>query len=201
VNRRGFCRSAAAGIAMAAINRPSFATALAREHEAPIGAVVYDERYGDAREFAAALQRQGAATLSIGSSSAAIWHKALEALLSRREGRIAGLSTDADLLVARSCAREAGFLPIFEGRHDARGSERVAHFLRMRGAAHLFDGTMPSGGLRIGELALAVARLPWNAGADWIGVETEGPKSQDHPGYLTSWLFAPRENLIGGQKR
>jgi hypothetical protein len=192
VNRRGFCRSAVAGIASAAISRPLLAAYLRGEPTAPIMAVVYDDRYGDGREFAAALQRRGAAALPIGSSSAVRWHDELGRLLARRDAKVAGLSSDADLLVAQACGRERGFVPIFEGRHDARGSERVAHLLRMRGDAHLFDGLSSRGELRPADLAETIARLRYGTGNDWISVEAEGPKSHDHPGYLTTWLLAPR---------
>ena len=127
----------------------------------PIIAVIYDARYADARAFAAALQPRGATLVSTRGDSAGIWYGDFGRHIRHSRGLVAGLTTYADLVIAQGCCREFGLRLVYEGAHDARGSDRVAHRYRQAGAK---SGT---------------------AG------DAIGPRSPDHPGYLVSWLLAP----------
>jgi hypothetical protein len=190
VNRRGFCRSAAAAT-FAAIASPSRAALRPHYETARVAVAVYDERYTDAREFADALSPQFAVALQVGHMGQSSLDE-LAALFGKREGRIAGMSTDAHLLIVKSLAREMGFLPIFEGRHDARRADRVRHRLRAKSDGRSIAISTRSNGLCPAELAEQLSHLCDDAAKGWVEVEADGPRSVDHPGYLTSWIFAPQ---------
>jgi hypothetical protein len=193
MNRRAFCRFAVTGIGFMAIAGRSLAAAARRENAtAPILAVIYDERYAEAREFAATLGRGGAIEFPIRGSSACHWYGELAALLGRHRGRVAGLSTYADLLIARSRGRELGLKPVFEGMHDARGTKLVAHRYRMSGAADLARKLARKPALQPSELGQFLNRIDGKGNEDWRTVEAAGPRSLDHPGFLTTWLLGPR---------
>jgi hypothetical protein len=191
MNRRDFCVLAATGLGMNAINGVLPTVSGSRKDAASqIIAVVHDERFGDAREFADHLRKNGAIEFSIGNCSAAIWYGRLGTLLRRRRGMVAGMSTYADLLIAKDCGREMGFQLVFEGVHDARGSDHVAHFYRTR-ALHLTHQFAGYSALMPSDLAECLIHIGTQGWQGWIGFEAIGPRRTDHPGYLTSWLLAP----------
>lgn len=190
MNRRRFCKMAAAGITLTASSKPSLAAALLRKVVPRISAVIFDERYADAREFAAALERRGAIAHAIGFTAA--WHHEFATLLADRRGMVAGMSTDADFFVAKSLLYDSDLCVIFEAIHDARSSSRVTHLMRMRGEARHLDASIFEGDLQPGRLAAAMACSDFNTRHRWTEARAEGPRNQDHPGYLTSWLIAPR---------
>jgi hypothetical protein len=181
---------AAAGITLTATGRPTLAAGLPRKEASRIAAVIFDPRYSDAREFAAALERRGAVAHPISFSAA--WHHELATVLAERGGMVAGMSTDADLFVAKSLCRDIGLCVVFEASHDARGSSRVTHLMRMRGDARHLNTSIVEGDLRPGQSATAMACSDFDMRHGWSEARAEGPRSQDHPGYLTSWLLAPR---------
>jgi hypothetical protein len=120
---------------------------------------------------------------------AALWYGSFAAHLREYGGRIAGMSTEADFLIARGCAREIGLLPLFEAAHDARGSHLVRHRLRfLRGAAPSLgpdaDPASPTG------LAALLMRIDGSGRGEATAADYVGPRSADHPGYLVSWLLA-----------
>jgi hypothetical protein len=189
LSRRGFCHAAAAQLALAAMPRP--AAALARPDPArfPVAAVLYDERFADAREFATALSATGATPFPIARGSGALWHRALGALLRRQGARVAGMTTASERMIAASQGREMGLRALFEGAHDGRASEGVAHRYRLRGApASLIELTGSREPPSPGRLAKMLTHIQGNP-QDWHELACLGPKRDDHPGYLTSWLI------------
>jgi|SRR6516225_7895038 len=189
LNRRGFCHAAAAQLALAAMPRRAAAT-LARLDAAPspVAAVLYDERFADAREFATALAALGATPFPIARGSGALWYGALAALLRRQGARVAGMATASERMIAISCGREMGLRPLFEGAHDGRASEGVAHSYRLQGApASLIELTGSREPPSPGRLAEMLSHIQGDP-QDCHEFARLGPKRNDHPGYLTSWL-------------
>jgi len=161
-----------------------------------ITAVVYDERYSDCRNFAKALERQGAVSFATAGDAARLWYGTLRVSLARRRGSVAGMTPDSDWAVFRACGREQGLEAAYEGSHDCRASAHVIHRLlggaRREVSAELrYNGrpwadSVASGlvqfsrqdGTRVGSgVALASADV----------ILTR--RSPAHPGYLTSWFL------------
>jgi hypothetical protein len=114
VNRRDFLKSSALGLWLPAGQGRAFAAAEGfSDARVPVAAAVCDERSADARDFAASLRRRGARIFAAGPVADGSWYAGLAALLRRRTGCVAGLTTHADFALARSCGREFGLRPAF----------------------------------------------------------------------------------------
>jgi hypothetical protein len=128
------------------------------------------------------------------------------------------LTSDADLVVSRTCGHELHLKLVYEGAHDGRASAGLPHRFRSRAgerdivaALGRSDAAWPT------SLADALARIPaveWrrinsapscraesthDSGrslpladhvSDWNSIAAT-LRSPDHPAYLTSWLLAP----------
>src|SRR5579859_6719679 len=95
-----------------------------------IGAVVYEERYADCRTFADILARRGAVPFAVNGDCGKLWHRALREHLAGNGGSVAGLTSDSDSVVSRICGKELGLGATYEGAHDCRGTDFLAHRLR-----------------------------------------------------------------------
>jgi hypothetical protein len=206
MNRRDFLKGAgAAAIVPAAIPgviwNPSSPSANAAPTKSPtpvvppISAVVYDERYDDCKLFAGALVRQGAVAFPARSDSAQLWYGPLREHLAHRPGRVAGFTTYADFSVSQSCGRELSLITLYEAAHDSRASRALlAHRVRTTGdeteiAAAFANSALPW----IESLANALCRVPTTRDpAIRIASTVTTPRPRNHPGYLNSWLLAPR---------
>lgn len=110
MNRRSFLQVSAAGFSARLLKQPAAATPLRPQ----IVAAIYDERFHHAQTFAAKLRRDGAAVFATRGDASALWYGALGNLLGQQAGKIAGLTTWPDLVIARSCGRELGLRLAFE---------------------------------------------------------------------------------------
>jgi len=129
MTRRGLLRCLAAGFFPTVPGRPAPVAAGVCENAAPpIVAVIYDERHRDAKVFAARLRRDGAVAFPAGGDSAGLWYGELATLLRRHGGRVAGLTSYADFVVARSCGREQALRLVFEASCSA--PDRPGHLTR-----------------------------------------------------------------------
>jgi hypothetical protein len=162
-----------------------------------ITAVVYDERYGDCRSFAQALERQGAVSFPTAGDAASLWYGALGGSLARCGGCVAGMTPDSDWAIFRACGRERGLAAAYEGSHDGRASAHLIHRLLGCGARR---GVCAALRYRDGPWAESVASglVQFSRGggirigSDDALTRTEvvvTPRSSAHPGYLTSWLL------------
>jgi len=162
-----------------------------------ITAVVYDERYGDCRSFAKALERQGAVLFVTAGDAASLWHGALRVSLAQRGGSVAGMTPDSDWAVSRACGREQGFEAGYEGSHDCRASDHLIHRLLGSGARQEVCAELQ---YEQSPWAESIARgLVHFWRRDGIRVESDVTlaradvvvtrRSPAHPGYLTSWLL------------
>jgi len=112
MQRRQFIMAAGGLIAAGAL-APAIAAA-----DAP-DIALYDGRNEDARRFAEALTRRGAAAFDIQGDLARLWYGPLKpAFAAGRRPRIVGLATWADFVVARGLAREAGLTLVRHEFHD-----------------------------------------------------------------------------------
>lgn len=161
-----------------------------------ITAVVYDERYGDCRSFARALERQGAVSFVTSGDAASLWHGALRASLARRGSSVAGMTPDSDWAVSRSCGREQGFKAAYEGSHDCRASDHLIHRLLGSGARREVCAELRYAQPWAESIASGLVNF-WRRdgmrlGSDVTLVRTDvvvTRRSPAHPGYLTTWLL------------
>ncbi len=193
------------------------ASASALRMAEPITSVIYDGRYRDCRLFADTLVRQGAIAFPlngnfgqwVGADSASVWYGHLRAHLTRHGGRVAGLMTYSDSGVSQSCGRELHLKTVYEGAHDCRCSENLSHRLRSGAEAHEIAAAFVGGNARwpqylacglcdfsrsdlrgvasLNDFACGGASNP----VAWAEAFAKTSRSDDHPGYLTSWLLAP----------
>ena len=108
MNRRGFLKTSV-GLSAGLLHRPASAAASPR-----IAAAIYDERFIRAQAFAKRLRRDGVILFATRGDASTLWYGALGTLLARQGGKIAGLTTWPDLVIARSCGRELGLRLAFE---------------------------------------------------------------------------------------
>ncbi|HKV06356.1 MAG TPA: twin-arginine translocation signal domain-containing protein [Candidatus Acidoferrales bacterium] len=201
MNRRDFLKGAGAAIVPAAIpatiwesqSQPDLPSRQVQTPGSPpIAAVVFDERYADCKIFAAALVARGAIAFPAKGDSAQLWYGSLGAHLARSGGRVAGLTSDSDFVVARACGRELGLQVIYEGAHDGRASNgNLSHAVRSTAGSREIVAALAFPGAAWAEsLAAALCRIPLtdrsrNPSASRIVT----PRSRNHPGYLASWLL------------
>jgi hypothetical protein len=196
MNRRDFIQAAAlVPAAIAGARLPAWAGAF-EGRRSRVTTVVYDERYSDCRMFADALSREGAVAFATQGDCAKLWHGTLRAHLAQLGGLVAGLTTDSDFVVFRSCGRELSLSTIHEGAHDGRRSEQLTHRLRARDAAgQISADVLRSDAPWPESLAGALRRIQ---SSDWLRNRGDPAErtavtpfySADHPGYLTSWLLS-----------
>jgi hypothetical protein len=189
MHRRDFVKGAAAVAGVLAVR-----SAGARAAAHGITAVVYDERYGDARCFAGVLVRHGAVPFATRRNIARLWYDAApcDTLVSR--SRIAGFTPYSDFMLAQAIVGRRGAAVLYEGVHDCRGSNTLNH------------------GLKCGVSAQQLGEVLATAGAGWpsslaVGLESyltdESPgrilriatatrRAPDFPGTLVSWVMAAK---------
>lgn len=195
--RRDFLKRAALAPAAVLGARLSEAASAFGPARARIWAVVFDERYSDCNIFADALAREGAVAFATGGDSANVWYGPLRVHLARYGGAVAGFTTDSDFVVSRGCGRELGLELMYEGRHDARESTRVVHRLTSGegDARNIAAALSDSHAYWAESLASTLGRIACRkAGGDWTIAAVTKLRSDDHRGYLASWLldFVPK---------
>ncbi len=148
-------------------------------------AVVFNERYSDARLFAQALGMQGIALLPIAGDAGTLWHGALRRQVLAGRGRLAGMGTPIDLMILESLGREADLRVRFRAHHDARGRKTLTHSIAGS------EGPSPAAELGAPDwpARLATAFPCLSAGLFATNIE----RSADHPGMLVSWVLASQE--------
>jgi hypothetical protein len=136
MNRRGMLRASASGLSLILSCRVQArdvtlnavfaekAVAVASGSVLPT-AIVYDERYDEARAFAARVGPHVVALYPTRGDATDFWYGALRILLRQQGGAVAGLTTYSDLVIARSCGRESGLRLVFE-RNYRGGVDMVA---------------------------------------------------------------------------
>ncbi|MGB6449702.1 MAG: hypothetical protein WBE92_03020 [Steroidobacteraceae bacterium] len=112
----------------------------------PVGAVIYDGRYEDARAFARALVRRGAVAFDARDDIVRLWRGPLRARLAAGAGCVAGLTTHSDFTLARASVRDSRLTLLQEGAHERHGACEVQHLLRLRadGANAAAAGVRPA---------------------------------------------------------
>jgi len=185
MHRRNFVKSAAALAGLAAVTH-----AAASANAAPIGAVIYDERYGDARRFADELARQGARRFTTRSNVARLWYERGSGNIVDDRSQIAGFTSYADLVVVQWIVSAWRFRVLYEGMHDARGSMTLRHrFTSTNGHAALGAALSVPGQDWPRALARALIRteLP-GAPPGQASIHGKAQRSNDFPGTLVSWV-------------
>jgi hypothetical protein len=197
MTKRGFLAGAAASAAAAALTRRAAPEPTRGEPPASpaFDAVVFNERYSDARAFAQTLGAQGVLMLPIAGDAGALWYRVLRKQVESGRRRLAGLGTSIDLLILESLGREARLRLCFQAQHDARGRSTLTHSIRMEDARRaLLDEELTSSDWPA-RLATALPRMAnLRGGAAASVVVTDVPPSDDHPGMLVSWVLADRHS-------
>ena len=222
ITKRVFLTGAASAAAVAATaSRGTWATAnhagasdadtggsaAGTQHAAPaFDAVVFNDRYSDARAFAQALAAAGVPALAMAGDAGTLWHGALGKCVAGGCRRLAGVGTSMDLLILESLGREAGLRVRILAQHDSRGSRTLTHSIAGDNAAYgslAAELGMPDWPAR---LAAALPRLADHACAGQVvsvataaglRVATNIERSQDHPGLLFSWIVGTRATDTG----
>ena len=159
-------------------------------------AALFDARYGDSRDFAVELGRQGAEVLATGGDCGALWYRDLQPLLARGRIRFAGMTPDCDLFILGTLAAAGGMRVLYRAEHDCRGCQTLTHKVQVRAAARDLAAVLehssaqwPAGLART--LGVGVA------GYDALGhrppasrvIRTATVRRADHPGLLVSWVI------------
>ncbi len=187
MQRRAFVKGS---IAVAGV----WALGTAPWHAAPRGArihaVIYDERYADARRFAAVLGEEGTALLPARSNLVRLWYEAPSRMILANATRIAGLTTQSDAVVARAMAAARGLRVLYEGTHDGRGIAGLTHQFERANGPELARRINNSGAAWAGAVASEVhAGALASDGAAFMACTVGANRSPDFPGTLLSWLF------------
>jgi hypothetical protein len=216
ITKRGFLTGAASAAVAATASRGTWAAAspasacapntgglaTGRQHTAPaFDAVVFNERYSDARAFAQALAALGVPRLAMAGDAGTLWHGALGKGAAGGRRRLAGVGTSMDLLILESLGREAGLKVRFLAQHDARGARTLTHSIAAEDTACAalagelgtadWPARLAAALPRLADLACAGQAVSI-ASARGLRVATNVERSQDHPGMLFSWILAPR---------
>jgi len=208
ITKRGFLTGAASAAAIAATaSRKSWAAAsgsprgATQEHgacsaAAVFDAVVFNERYSDARAFAQALADQGVPLLPIGGDAGTLWHGALGKQVAGGHRCLVGIGTSMDLLILQSLGREAGLRVRFLAHHDCRGRRTLTQSISANHASVVYRGlegdlSAPDWPVRLAAmLPRAVGPIGGPIGAADFRLDTQVERSPDHPGMLVSWVLA-----------
>ncbi|HXR89781.1 MAG TPA: hypothetical protein VN750_05805 [Steroidobacteraceae bacterium] len=219
ITKRGFLTGAASAAVAATASRGAWAanpagaiatspggSAASAQHCAPaFDAVVFNERYSDARAFAQALAAAGVPALAMAGDAGALWHGALRKRVAGGYRRVAGVGTSMDLLILESLGGEAGLKVRFLAQHDCRGSRTLTHAIAGESAAYgslAEELAAPDWPVR---LAAALPRLAEQACAGQavsvataagLRVATTVERSHDHPGMLFSWILGHRAGAL-----
>jgi len=196
MKRRDFLKGAAIVPAAVAMARwPAMAETIGARRSR-IAAVVYDERYADCRIFAETLAREGAMAVATGGDAARLWYGALREQSALRDGNVAGMTTDADLVVSRGCSRELNMRMAYEGSHDCRMLDHLKHCLRGSGIEReVYAALLRADAPWAESIAKALMRVPASDRAGRQGpfmvqaTATTSPGA-GNAGYLTSWLLS-----------
>jgi hypothetical protein len=192
MNKRDFIKGSGALAAAASVNLIGSLEAVAGFAEKTrIAAAIFDERYGDARAFAAELGRAGAAQFQTNQDVGRLCYGALREYFARPGVQLAGLTPHSDVYVLQSFAAERRLKLLFEGLHDARRGSTLSHQLqlseRMAGTAGLLE---QAGSRWSTALARVVAGTPFEGRATRTErVATRTRRSRDNPGMLVSWVL------------
>lgn len=195
MNRRRFLREASALTVSAVALRASASTASAFVAESPrIHTLLFDGRYSACREFSDRLVLEGAKAFDVRPDAAPVWYGRLRNHLTARGGCLAGLTTYSDCLLAESFGRDFGLAVKYEGTHDSRRSDLLVHRLRTVANADEIGAALSGSDSEWAEaLAAALARSAWvPAARGWRHAAAYTSSCLGHPGFLQSWLLAPK---------
>jgi hypothetical protein len=196
MNRRDFVRTAGA-FAVPALLAPASLTKVAgfKSELSPIAAVVFDQRYSDARKFSDALMHQGAAGFATDGDAVSVWYSTLRDYLAQKGGRAAGLTTFSDFAIMRVCAAELKLNFLYQGFHDGRMGDMRHVIFTLRG------DSMTAQILHSGTDWPRVLADMLTRGADKgmpeapVSIASSKGKTADHPGFLVSWVIGPAANM------
>jgi hypothetical protein len=103
--------------------------ALLGSRVAPVDVVVFDERYDEAVQFAAELERAGAVAFATGGECAPQWSTCPVFASGGKRLRVAGLTQHSHFEQLRSLCVAMGLRVLHEARHVRRESGAVRHSL------------------------------------------------------------------------
>jgi hypothetical protein len=166
----------------------------------PAELVVFNERYADARAFAAALAAGGAATLPLAGDAGVLWYGRLRPLVSLPGTRIIGMGTHTDLFILETLARDVRMSVRYRGTHDCRGRSTLDHVFsgnepvrRLAGEVACSGSTWPAMLAKAlhdyGRTEEPVAGRAVPRASCTQRTRTDVARSEDHPGVLVSWVL------------
>jgi hypothetical protein len=112
-----------------AILKKDLGFALMGSRVAPVDVVVFDERYDEAVQFAAELERAGAVAFATGGECAPQWSTCPVFASGGKRLRVAGLTQPSHFEQLRSLCAAMGLRVLHEAHHVRRESGEVRHSL------------------------------------------------------------------------
>lgn len=152
--------------------------------------VLVDDRFAEARAFAAGLSDMGVTSIATQGDIGRLWHESVRHEAARNRLRIAGMARPAEFFVLETLAREAGLRLIYTGRHEGRCRQQQKHTVRLASdPAFLIQACRRDSWPHA--LAAALTRVPRDTGPMQAAETVQNmPARVDHPGVLVSWLLA-----------
>jgi len=110
LNKRDFVKQAVAAAVSVGVLLPGRSDAQARlaPARAPFDVIVFNERFPEARSFAAAFEERRIRALPVNGDAGRLWYDTLRGLTAAGVRGIAGMTTHTDLLILETLARETG---------------------------------------------------------------------------------------------
>ena len=193
MNKREFLGSAGALGALTLVGGPLAAPAeLGAVSAVPLAAVIFDERYSDARNFAQALRGRGARPLATQLDVSRLWTNELDALAGTTAGALAGFTPYSDLLLMADWGASRSLRVRYLGMHDSRASAVLRHRLRlMAGSDGRFQGLDWHQDGWAAMLARHLADSAFEGPRKCsLSLTTRQRPGADFPGTLVSWVIA-----------
>jgi len=196
-SRREFIQMGVAALALPISGRAGFSLAQSALPDAPAPMqfykVVFDERFGAGRAFAAEAQRLGLPLHGIRGDVTSLWYNELYPRWKQGPVAIAGLTQKAPLFCLDLLARDQRMRLAYLGEHVHRSEGHVEHVLS--GSPDILEQARfaETGPDWTNRLANLMSRFPENcfqASAPVIVAPLVGPG--DQPEHFVSWVIAPR---------
>jgi hypothetical protein len=183
MNKREFMKTTAAVFTAASLPLQ------ARESTA-IAAIVFDERFSDARAFARQLEHMGARAFATAQNAGRLCYGALREYISRPGVQLAGFTPYSDVYVVQTFATGHRLRLLFEGIHDCRRSSTLRHELSVSEALSGLASKLENAGPQWSTLlARTVGSRPLSKPVLRESVRTSTDRATDNPGMLVSWVL------------
>lgn len=188
-NRRKFLQAATALSAVPLVGRAVFA--VGRESVA-LDAVIFDQRYSEARKFASRAGKLGATIRGFEADITDLWQHELLNRWRTAPSAVAGLTERPALFLLERLAWDHGMRVVFEAEHEPDSRGDASHRVIRSANAGILSELESAGSNWPGVLADTMIASPNAAIRDFSPTDAALAASLDEPAKLYSWIIAPR---------